>query len=152
MIRRKTPPTVTNESYRRWLRAHRPSWAWFFGLTELEQEQLALIGDEHLQDLIISAGYAIQDPALADASIGAQNGEARGEEVLAKRMVDGLAAQIMARQMAETTQSRLAARRAPAEPTLAGFGARKDAAEQARAQISKKQPRLFGRAPDEASS
>ena len=100
IFRRRTIPTVTNDAYRRWLRAQRPSWAWFFGLTELEQEQLALLGDEHTQDLVISLGYAIQDPALADASLGAQQGEARGEEELAKRMVQSLAARILTRQEA----------------------------------------------------
>ena len=96
MIWRKTA-TVTNDAYKRWLRAQRPAWAWFFALTELEQGQLAIMGDEHVQDVIISQGYANQDPALADASLGAAQGEARGEEVLAQRMVDGLAASILAR-------------------------------------------------------
>lgn len=142
MIRRKQPPTVTNESYKRWLRAQRPSWAWFFGLTELEQEQLAIMGDEQIQDIIISLGYAIQDPALADASIGASQGEARGEEELARRMVDGLAARLLTQQHAEQVKAQ---RRKPVE-TLAGFGSRQQATSQ---QPARKRPQLFGRPADE---
>jgi|DEB0MinimDraft_4_1074332.scaffolds.fasta_scaffold41297_3 hypothetical protein len=142
IFRRRTIPTVTNDAYRRWLRAQRPAWAWFFGLTELEQEQLALLGDEHTQDLIVSLGYAIQDPALADASIGAQQGEARGEEALAKRLVDGLAARILARQDAPQAPKP----RSMPSATLAGFGSRTQAA--AAPKAGRRTPQLFGRPAD----
>lgn len=143
IFRRRTAPTVTNDAYRRWLRAARPSWAWFFGLTELEQEQLALLGDEHTQDLIISLAYAIQDPALADASIGVSQGEARGEEELAKRMVEGLAARILSRQEAPQAPRKSSMPTA----TLAGLGARRSASEAA-ATPKRRPAELFGRPAD----
>ena len=140
IFRRRTAPTVTNDAYRRWLRAARPSWAWFFGLTELEQEQLALLGDEHTQDLVISLAYAIQDPALADASIGVGQGDPRGVGALAKRMVEGLATRILARQDAPQTP------RKPSMPTatLAGLGARKSTS----AAPKRRPAELFGRQAD----
>ena len=146
IFRRRTIPTVTNDAYRRWLRAQRPSWAWFFGLTELEQEQLALLGDEHTQDLVISLGYAIQDPALADASLGAQQGEARGEEELAKRMVQSLAARILTRQEAPQAPP------TPSMPSasLAGFGSRRQASTGVKA--SRRPAQLFGRPADAAET
>lgn len=41
-------PTLTVESYRRWLRAQRPDMRLFLGLSELEQETLAILGDEYV--------------------------------------------------------------------------------------------------------
>jgi hypothetical protein len=116
--RRPTPPTVTvtNESFRRWLRAYRPPWAWFLGLSELEQEQLAMIGDEHSQDVLLALGHAIADPSLAEAGVAASRGDARGEEALVRRIAESFATAIAARTPAPA---------APAKaPTMAGIGQR----------------------------
>lgn len=117
LFRRRTPPTVTvtNESYRRWLRAHRPPWAWFLGLSELEQEQLAMIGDEHSQDVLLALGHAIADPAMAEAGVEASRGNARGEEALVRRIAESFATAIAARSPEPS--------KAPA-PTMAGIGRR----------------------------
>jgi len=48
LFKRDRYPTITNEAYARWLRALRPSWLWFFDRTELEQEQLATLGDDYV--------------------------------------------------------------------------------------------------------
>ena len=86
-FRRKPAPEppavdVTNDAFRRWLRAHRPPLLWFLGLSEDEQETLALIGDEHAQQTAIDFGYAIADPQLAEAGIGAAEGDGDAEEAL----------------------------------------------------------------------
>ena len=41
-----TIPDLTNDAYRRWLRAHRPPFQWFMEQTEQTQEGLASLGDE----------------------------------------------------------------------------------------------------------
>lgn len=118
MFRRKPqPPSVTNEAYRRWLRAWRPPFAWFLGLPDADQEQLAILGDERSQDLAVAVGYAVADPSLADAGLAAAAGDAAGEEQLALRLAAGLA-------------ERLAKPAAPPKPvpTLAGFGRRRGTA------------------------
>ena len=52
MWRRKVKPVATVElttaMYERWLRAQRPPFEWFAGLTEVEQEHLARTGDEYV--------------------------------------------------------------------------------------------------------
>lgn len=134
MFFRRKPPaptvTVTNESFRRWLRASRPPWAWFLGLSELEQEQLAMIGDEHTQEVILAIGYAVSDPKLAEAGVEASRGKASGEETLVRRLAESFAQAIVGRESRNQSRMRDPAR-SPAEPpapTFSGFGERKASA------------------------
>ncbi len=90
----KSIAVVTNDGFRRWLRAWRPPWTWFFTLTEAEQEQLAILGDERSQDLILAAGYAAVDPELAEAGAA---GDDEGEERLAMRMAVEAATRLVGR-------------------------------------------------------
>ena len=124
LFRRKTPPqtvTITNDAFRRWLRAHRPPWVWFLGLSELEQEQLAMLGDEHSQEVILAIGHAVADPGMAEAGVQASKGNASGEETLVVRIAESFARAIAARAPSS-------ARVAPAAPppvSMAGIGARR---------------------------
>ncbi|HXI82128.1 MAG TPA: hypothetical protein VNM34_15075 [Verrucomicrobiae bacterium] len=111
------PPTVTNASHRRWLRAGRPPWLWFHALPAVEQEQLALIGDDHARDLALAAGWAVRDPEAAEAAVAAEGGDASAEESMARRIAGEFAAKLLARR-----EGRAAA------PTMAGVGARRVAA------------------------
>lgn len=90
MFRRKPKPIVvdlTNEAYSRWLRAGAPQpIAWFLNLHPEQQAQCAILGDEHYQDLAIAVGYAIADPALAEASIEAEGDPAVIEEFMLRRL------------------------------------------------------------------
>ena len=49
----KELPSLTNLAYGRWLRASKPPLEWFLHLGEDEQETLAQIGEEWLQDTAI---------------------------------------------------------------------------------------------------
>ena len=132
IFQRKKAPELTNEAHARWLRAGRPPYTLFLGLSEIEQEALAQIGDDHDTDRAIALGYAIADPQAAD------------EESLARRLAEGLI-------------GKLAGSKAPPSPdaptsmpreTLAGFGERR--AETHTDNSAK--PSLFGRQPDEVTA
>ena len=49
--RAAAPPALTNEAYSAWLRAWQPPLQWFLSLSEIEQEQLATLGDQRAADL-----------------------------------------------------------------------------------------------------
>ena len=91
MFRKKPKPTqvdLTNEAYSRWLRAGRPQpIPWFLNLHPEEQEQCAILGDEHNQDLAVAVGYAIADPQLADASLDADDNP-DSEDLILRRLAD----------------------------------------------------------------
>jgi len=87
---KKDVPEVTNASYARWLRAGRPPFEFFLGLSDLEQECLAGIGDEFVQDICVAIGYGVADPQAADAAISAVDDPAE-EEALLRQMVAGAA-------------------------------------------------------------
>ena len=140
---RRKLPEVTNESYSRWLRAHRPPWLMFLGLPVLQQEQLALLGDQFTNDVAIAFGYANVNPQLAEAGVAAAHGDPEGEETLARQVAVNLASKILGR-MPPKAASRFAG---PAE-TMAGFGERRNGADRAM-QTSKDAARQFlGRRPD----
>ena len=145
MFRRKKAPELTNDAYRRWLRAQRPPLALFLGLSELEQEALAELGDEHAADFAVAVGYAVADPQAADAGVSAAQGDAAGDESLALRLAEGLAQKLAGR----TPPPPVPAGSMPRE-TLAGFSGRR--------QVEHKHPRrstLFGRpadTPDEVNA
>ena len=138
IFQRKKAPELTNEAHARWLRAGRPPYTLFLGLSEIEQEALAQIGDDHDTDRAIALGYAIADPQAADDGVSAVQGDAGAEESLARRLAEGLI-------------GKLAGSKAPPSPpreTLAGFGERR--AETHTDNSAK--PSLFGRQPDEVTA
>ena len=141
---RKTLEAVlTNEAYSRWLLACRPQpIAWFLGLSQLEQETLAALGQEHTEDICIGIGYAVQDPAAAEAGLDADTNP-ESEEVLVRR----LAAEFVAKAQNGTQEAAK-----PATPlSMGGVSQRREESDQAR-QASKDRSRvLFGRLPDEAT-
>jgi hypothetical protein len=145
-FRRDPVPTVTNDSYRRWLRAHRPPWGWFLRLSDLEQEQLALIGDEQFQDLAVAIGYAVADPRAADAGIAAAQGDTAAEETLAKQVAASLIQRLVARPAAT------AAPIATARESLGGFGDRRQNRLREAVAARTEGRRFFGRAPDEVKA
>lgn len=136
MFRRKKPP-LTSEAYRRWLRAQRPPLLDFLRLSDVEQEALAMLGDEYVQDVAVAFGHAAANPQAAGDGIGAARGDAIAEESLVRQMAAGFAKAITAKASAKP----------PAQPwtppreTFAGFGARQTSStvDDARAR-----PRLFG--------
>ncbi len=148
-FRRRPKPPLTADAYRRWLRAQRPPLLDFLHLSDVEQEALALLGDEYAQDAIVAIGYALADPRAADAGLDAQRETGDGEESLARRLAADLASSILRRRGAAQEPA------APAEPTrmpresLAGLGARKkfEAIDKAR----RAGPTLFGRGAATAS-
>lgn len=115
----KRRPDLTNEAYERWLRAQRPPFEWFLRLSEVEQEQLAMLGDAHAQDFAVACGYAIRDPETADAGMSALQGDDNAEATLAMKMAQGFASKLM--QMQEPQQR--AAQ--PSQRTMSGFGDRR---------------------------
>lgn len=121
--KKEQTPTVevTNDSYARWLRAGRPDFFWFLGLSEINQEQLAVIGDEYIHDVVVAAGYAVRDPDLAQATVEVNSGQATGEEAMARRMMDTLIGKLIRR---DAARSSAAPQRAAPGPTMAGFGSR----------------------------
>lgn len=126
-FRRTRTVTVTNDAFARWLRAQRPPLDWFLGLAELEQEQLAMLGDQHLADAAIAFAHAVRDPELSAAGMAAARGDEDGEAVLARRLAEGVAAAMTQRQGP-----------APRGETMAGIGARRNLNQGRRAR------RLFG--------
>lgn len=173
----QTVPTVTNEIYSRWLRAGRPPFPWFCGLVEDEQEQLALLGDDYAQDLVIAVGYAVRDPELADAGISAAAGDPVGEETLARRAMELVVTRILAGRQAAPQTGPGAGSEASRDPgpgttgdprtsgqtisgpvsgppgrrapeTLGGLGKRRLDRENQRQQAKDEGRRFFGRAPD----
>ena len=132
--RRKPLPELTNAAYQRWLRAQRPPFQWFLERTEIEQEHLAQMGDEHAQDFALAVGYAVRDPEVAEAGVAAAQGDMAGEEALARRLAATFAQRIQQQRPA-----------APPPTTMSGLGQRKEAAQAAKAAQG---PRLFGRPPD----
>ena len=144
MFFRKKAPELTNDAYARWLRAQRPPLALFLGLSELEQEALAELGDAHLADFAVAIGYAVADPNAADAGISAAAGDAASEETLARRLASELAAKLIGQQRKAPQPPPVPAGRMPAE-TLAGFGERRV---EAHTGDEQPRPRLFGRAAE----
>lgn len=114
--RRKPAPELTSDGYRRWLRAQRPPLPWFLDLSELEQETLAQLGDEQLQDFAIAIGYAVRDPDAADQGVAAAAGDADAEASLAVR----LASKILGSMPQKTAPTSY-----PGNGTMAGLGERR---------------------------
>jgi hypothetical protein len=109
-------------------------------MTEDEQEQLAIIGDEFTQDMCIAMGYACKDPQAAEAGIDAASGDPGGEDSLLKMISE------KAMQAAQAMQATAQPTPGPevARPKSFGeFGAtREELAAQKRGPV--KTPRVFG--------
>ena len=133
MFTKKQLPELTNEGYERWLRAQRPPFEWFLLLSQVEQEQLAVLGDVHVQDLAVALAYAIRDPEAADAGIGALAGDVDSEATLASRLAQGFAQKLSTMQQVEQAA---APPKRPATPTMSGFGDRRSFEEQTPARAS----------------
>ena len=88
-------PDVTQDVYSRWLRACRPPLSWFLRLSDMEQEHLAVIGEEYTQDTVIAIGYAVADPSTAEASVGAAEGDLDSEETLVRQLATGVAQHLL---------------------------------------------------------
>jgi hypothetical protein len=119
MFSKKRLPDLTNEAYERWLRAQRPPFEWFLRLSEVEQEQLAMLGDAHAQDFAVACGYAIRDPEAADAGMSALQGDDEAEATLAMKMAQGFASKLMQMQQPQEPP------RPRTQRTMAGFGERR---------------------------
>jgi len=135
----KKQPDLTNEAYERWLRAQRPPFDWFLALSEVEQEQLAMMGDANVQDVVVAMGYAIRDPEAADAGMSAAEGDTDAEATLATRLAQGFASKLLQMQRAERAAQTPQEPPLPSARTMSGFGERRQQEETQRAE-----PRLFG--------
>lgn len=147
---RRPTVDVTNEAFSQWLRAQRPPWAWFLALSELEREQLALLGDEYVRDVIVSLGYAVADPTLAEASVELESGRGSGDAVFAQRLAEKLA-----RRIAETRRnggSEPHTTRSDAPEGFAGFGRRRAGADTEPPEGRSPGAAFFGRPPDEGGT
>lgn len=80
------PQEITSQSYERWLRAQRPPFEFFFGLSELEQETLARCGDDYQQDICLAIGHALRDPVAAELGARAASGDKTAEATLLDRI------------------------------------------------------------------
>lgn len=110
-ISRKKPlPEVTTAVYARWLRAQRPPFTWFAGLSEPEQEALAACGDGYAENFAIAVGYAVQDPAAAAAGVDSQRGDPEAESELLHRMAAATVQRLLAAKPASAPK--------PAAPTM----------------------------------
>lgn len=139
-FRRRKPP-LTSAAYDRWLRAQRPPLLDFLKLSEVEQEALALIGDEYMQDLAVAIGYAVRDPQAAGDGIGAARGDATAEESLVRQLAAGFAKAIAAKATAKPPKPEPWS---PPKESFAGFGERKTTTVTDNA---RKRPKLFGQEP-----
>lgn len=95
MFNRKRKVALTNDTFSRWLRAQRPPMDLFCGMSDIEQEQLAMLGDEYVQDVCVALGYANQHPRAAEAGLDQERGGSEGEAQLAAQLAKNIAAKIL---------------------------------------------------------
>jgi hypothetical protein len=126
MFRRKPKLLLTSDAYARWLRAQRPDFELFFTLPEQEQEELALLGDEHNESFAVLIGRLVADPTLGEAVY--EEGQAGAEAVQAAR----LALSLVAQHVGDPGGSPQTVAAPEPSPTLGGFGERRRAAAAAR--------------------
>ena len=91
MFNKRVQLDLTNDLFQRWLRAQRPPLEMFAALSELEQEQLALMGDEYVQDVAIAVGIAIAHPQEASEGVSALRGDVDSEASMALRVAQNMA-------------------------------------------------------------
>lgn len=121
-LRRPAPPEVdlTNEAFGRWLRARRPPMPLFLSMTEGQQEALAKLGDDYEQDRIIAIGYAVQNPAAAEAGTRAVIGDSAAEEDLLQQVAAGTVRRILGQAKAAAKPVAPPPPQKPADPSFLG--------------------------------
>ena len=123
---------ITNEGYARWLRAQRPPWEFFFTLSELEQEQLASLGEQHIEEIGFAMSLMLTHSEAYQAGRGLSHGDPETEASAALKAARGMAENL--------------SRQAPAQSSsMAGSGSRIATDLQFH---TAGQPKLFGREPD----
>lgn len=128
-------PIVTNESFSRWIRAGRPPWVWFLERSDDQQEMLAIIGDEYMQDVVLGIGLAVKNPEATEAGMMIEDDE-EADETIARKVAAGLVTKI------------LSGRQAPSGPSMGGRGLRQEQREYDRRLKENNGRKLFGRPPD----
>lgn len=137
-------PEVNSENYALWLRARRPS-DWFFGLSQLEQEALASVGDGYTDDCCIRMGEIIGQ--LMDATL---QGFVTGQEAVKAQAPDEekalqrLAANMIAKKLGEPVQEPSAA----VPVSFGGITERREAKEKERQVANDKGRTFMGQAAD----
>lgn len=126
---------VTNETYGLWLRAQRPPWEFFFGLTQLEQEALASIGDDHMEEMSYSLSLMLTNTQAYQTgrALMQQDPEAEASAALA-------AAQRLASNLTTAT-----AEQGASNEGMAGIGQKLGQDLQF---TNTRAPNLFGKEPD----
>lgn len=151
-FRKKQPaPELTNDAYHRWLRAHRPPFTFFLGLSQVEQEALACIGDDHAQEMIEAHALAVANPRALEAGLAvrdAEAGDVDAEESLARTLASAFVAKIKRKAAEPAAPPQQAAPTSAPRESLAGFGTRRKVTHQ----DNRKRPALFGREPDEVTT
>lgn len=115
LFRRKKPPVfdLTAQAYSQWLRAQRPPFHWFMAQTAEDREALASMGQDHADAAAVSIGYAVADPAAAEAGKEALNGSVDAEaglvEMLAQRAMQKILAGVKSAPPQQQAQPRPAA-------------------------------------------
>lgn len=140
--KRREAVLETTEAYTRWLRAQRPPLEWFLVQTEPVQEQLALLGDEYVQDVATAVGLAVAHPEQAD--LGRDDFSPAADADRTRALAMSVAQAVLKGR--EPRESRSERTSAPEPMTMVGF--------QNRPSGLKSEPftgptTFFGRAPDE---
>lgn len=133
---------LTNDGYRRWLRAQRPPFEWFIGLEATSQEALANLGDAHAIDLCVALATAVTSASVASPAKGQQT-----EEQVLRDLVNGAASKFLDG-LAAAHPPVVATSRPVQEPSMGGITERREqrvADEQVAADSGRS---LFGRPPD----
>ena len=151
---KKTPvPDVSLNSpaYCRGLRAHSPQpLSYFLALSDVEQETLAGLGDEHDEDGYIALAYAIRDPEAA--AFGATNEGEDGDDLgIEENLVQRIASDLAARAV-QNAQIAPGSTQAENAPTMGGITKRRAAAEVEAKRAHSRGRRLMGREPDEVTA
>lgn len=93
---RKPVFDLTADAYGQWVRAFRPPFHWFMAQAAEDREALATIGDGYVQSVAIGIGYAVANPAAAEAGVAASGGAAEGDiglvEMLAQKAIQKIIA------------------------------------------------------------
>lgn len=74
LFARKHPLDITATAYARWLRAGRPPFDDFLRMSDVDQEGLATLGDNHHEDLCVALATALTNPEALVT--GSQAGDA----------------------------------------------------------------------------
>jgi len=146
---------MTSDAFSRWLRAMRPPFDWFHRQSELVQEQLAKIGDDHFDalgiDLAQGIALALQDPEIVAATAKSDAGDSAGDEAIAKRMAANLLGKFLGHSQTPPEEPQRPGEpwfESPAE-TMAGIGERRiQRANERQEERDRMGTRLLRRAPD----